>query len=123
MAIRESILHYAAEVYGTEPEYLWQRTPDAAVLRHKSNRKWYGLILRISKNKLGLDSQELVDILNIKCDTQQIGSLQMKRGFFPAYHMNKSHWLTILLDGTVPVEEICVLLDWSFELTAEKQKP
>ena len=46
-----------------------------------------------------------------------IGSLRLKEGFFPAYHMNKEKWITIFLDGTVPKNEICDLLDLSYDLT------
>ena len=51
---RERLLRYAAENYGTTPEYPWDGTPDAAVLRHMGNQKWYGLLMRIPSEKLGL---------------------------------------------------------------------
>jgi predicted DNA-binding protein (MmcQ/YjbR family) len=43
----------------------------------------------------------------------------MKAGFLPAYHMNKEHWLTVLLDNTVPEKEIYELIDDSYELTTQ----
>ena len=64
---RESILRYAAENFGTTPEYLWKSTPDAAVLRHRENGKWYGLLTDIPAEKLGLPSGRTVHILNVKC--------------------------------------------------------
>ena len=99
---RESILRYAAENFGTTPEYLWKSTPDAAVLRHRENGKWYGLLTDIPAEKLGLPSDRTVHILNVKCSPLETGSLLQKAGIFPAYHMNKTHWVTVLLDGTLP---------------------
>ncbi len=46
-----------------------------------------------------------------------IGSLRLSKGFLPAYHMNKEHWITILLDGSVEREKIKQLIDLSYELT------
>lgn len=119
---RQAILQYAAEQYGTEPEYPWESTPDAAVLRHTGNSKWYGLLMRIPAKRLGIASDTEADILNVKCDPLETGSLQQKPGIFPAYHMNKTHWITILLDGTVPTAEIFQFLDESFYLTSQKQR-
>lgn len=114
---RAFVLQYAKGNYGTEPEYLWERTPDAGVLRHTSNKKWYGIVMSVSLDKLGLDSGAKADILNVKCDPIVLGSFLMKKGYYPAYHMNKRHWLTILLDGSVPSDEIEMLIDGSYELT------
>ena len=74
---REELLRFAALTYGTEPEYLWESTPDAAVLRHSENRKWYAIIMRIPADRLGLESSERVDIVNVKCGAMMTGSLLM----------------------------------------------
>lgn len=120
--IRNEIIQYAKETYHTEPEYLWAKTPDCAVLRHRDNRKWYAIIMDISKEKLRMQGDEIVDILNVKCDPVMITSLLQSEGFFPAYHMNKTYWITILLDGTVSAEKITGLLDFSYDMTAKKKK-
>ena len=115
---RQAVLDYARETYGTAPEYLWAKYPDDAVLRHGDNRKWYALIMNISKDKLGLECAEAVDIMNVKCDPKMIGSLRLTEGILPGYHMNKGNWITVLLDGSVEEELIYSLLDLSFSLTA-----
>lgn len=115
---REKLLQYAEEVYDTDPEYLWAKSPGFAVLRHRGNRKWYGMIMDIPKKTLGLSGAGKIDILNVKCDPGMIFSLLSQEGFFPAYHMNKQHWISIALDGSVPENEICVLLDASYEMTS-----
>ncbi len=113
---REDIFEYVKEQYGTIPEYLWDKYPLYAVLKHNNN-KWYGIIMNISKEKLGLEGKEEVDIIDIKCPFEMIGSLRLRKGFLPAYHINKEHWITILLDGSVEKEEIKQLIDLSYELT------
>jgi len=119
---RESIFRYAAENFGTTPEYLWKSTPDAAVLRHRENGKWYGLLTDIPTEKLGLPSGRTVHILNVKCSPLETGSLLQKVGIFPAYHMNKTHWVTVLLDGTLPEPELFWLLQESYSLSMPKPR-
>ena len=119
---RSQVLDYVQDNYGTVPEYPWERTPDAAVLRQKGNAKWYGLIMRIPAQKLGIPTDAMTDILNVKCSPLEIGSLLQKPGIFPAYHMNKTHWISILLDGPVPEAELFFLLDQSFARTKPTPK-
>lgn len=114
---REDLIQYAYETYGTQIEYLWKSSPDNGILRHKHNRKWYAAILPVAGNKVGLDSDEIIDILDLKCEPDMIYSLCEQRGFAPAYHMNKKHWITIILDGTVSKDVIYNLLDLSYEMT------
>ncbi len=113
---REKIFEYVKEEYNTIPEYLWDKYPLYAVLKH-SNNKWYGIIMNISKEKLGLEGKEEIDIMDVKCHPEMIGGLRLKKGFLPAYHMNKEHWITIILDGSVESEKIKELIDLSYEST------
>ena len=119
-AKRADVLNFVNETYGTKPEYLWQKYPNYAVFRHSSG-KWFGVVMDIEKNKLGLEGEDKIDILVAKCDSLLRGSLQGEHGFLPAYHMNKEHWITILLDGTVEKEKVFQILDLSYE-TLEKPK-
>lgn len=112
---RAELFEWAKETYGTEPDYPWNDWN--CVLRHKHNHKWYALVIEVSEKKLGLTSDKIVDVLNLKCDPLLIGSLRMKSGFFPAYHMNKDKWISIIMDGTVPSEEIRNLVELSYQLT------
>lgn len=113
---RQEVFDYARQRYGTEPDYPWMDTN--AVLRHADNKKWYAVILEVRREKLGLDGDGMLDVLNVKCDPILIGSLRLKPGFHPAYHMNKDKWLTIRLDGSVSPAEIQDLIDLSFRLTS-----
>ncbi len=121
-SLRGEVLKYAFEQYGTEPEYPWDSLSDAAVLRHASGGKWYGLIMSVPKNKFGFSDDTPVDVLNLKCDPVMSGSIRLNDGIFPAYHMNKQHWISVLLDGTVEIGLIQMLIDESYSLTAPKIK-
>ncbi len=114
---RDSILNYVYENFGTKPDYPWEKDPKSAVLRHKRSGKWYGLIMEIPGEKVGLTEKELVDVLNIKGEPEMISQLAVQKGFAPAYHMNKTHWLTVILDGSVPETEVYNLIDISYEMT------
>lgn len=119
--MREKLFAYAKKKYHAEPEYLWKRDPESAILRNCNNQKWFAAIMRISKDKLGLKNKEFVWIADFKCDPLLIGSFLQLEGHFPAYHMNKNHWITVLLDGSVKEEQIFRLLDLSYHLTQEKK--
>ncbi|MDE7093711.1 MAG: MmcQ/YjbR family DNA-binding protein, partial [Oscillospiraceae bacterium] len=119
--MREKLFAYAKEKYHAEPEYLWARDPESAILRNSNNQKWFAVIMRISKDKLGLKNKELVWIADFKCDPLLIGSFLQLEGHFPAYHMNKNHWITVLLDGSVKEEQIFQLLDLSYCLIERKK--
>lgn len=122
ISFRSDILKQAYEQYKTEPEYLWMKYPGYAILRHADNQKWYGILMDIPRDRLDLPGDGYVDILDIKVDPDLAGSLLLEEGIFPGYHMNKGHWITVLLDGTVDLELIFSLLDMSFQLTGRKVK-
>lgn len=115
---RYDIFEWVKERYGTLPEYLWDSLPDGAVLRNKSG-KWYAVIMYVRRERLGLTGEGKTDVLDLKCDPLLIGSLLTRRGFLPAYHMNKNHWISILLDGSVPDGEIMDLIRMSYNMTVK----
>lgn len=118
---REEIFAYVKKQYRTIPEYLWSSTPDNAVLRHK-NGKWYAVIMHVAKSKLGLEGDEGVEIINVKCESNMAGIITQMEGFLPGYHMNKRHWITILLDGSVEKSKILDFLDMSYDLINGKRE-
>ncbi len=119
---RNDVFSFVQDTYGVQPEYMWARYPDFAVLRHSSNSKWFAMLGGVKKSALGLEGDELVDIINVKCEPEEIDFLSQQKGFMHGYHMNKRHWLTILLDGSVEFDMICSFITHSFELTAPKIK-
>ncbi len=122
VSLKDNVFQLVKDKYGTEPEYLWARYPEYAILRHSNNRKWYAAVMEIPRNKLGLQGDEKIPVINVKCGVILVGSLLMEKGFFPAYHMQKGKWVTVLLDGTVSMEQIEFLIDVSYDLTNVKIK-
>ena len=108
--------------YGAAPEFLWKRTPDNAIFRHPENGKWFAaVLLNTPRRVLDLPGSGALDILNLKCEPKLKGSLLDGRRIFPGYHMNKEHWITLVLDGSVPWEEIKPLVEMNHLLTAAKK--
>lgn len=108
---------YIKETYGVTGEHLFARDPETCVFRHRSNRKWFGIIMVIPKERLGLPEAGNIRIINLKCDTRLIGSFRQEAGIFPAYHMSKAHWLSVALDKTVDDDKLRFLLEMSYDLT------
>ena len=119
---RQDIYDYAKQRYGTEPEALWATAPDYAVLRHTDNRRWYALILRIPRKKVGLPGEGLIDVLEVKRDPAFSSGEIDGVPVLPPYHMNKLHWIAFPLDGTMPLETACLMLDLSFVLTGPRRR-
>lgn len=118
---RQGVFAYVLQAYGTSPEYPWGDMPAAAVLRRNEDRKWYGVVMAVSREKLGLPGPGTVDILNVKLEPELITLLLGEKGYFPAYHMNKTHWITLLLDGSLSLGEIGPWLERSYHLTARRK--
>ena len=112
----KEIVAYIKNKYRDELEFLWKKSPKNAVVRRKSSKKWYALILTLSKRKLNLNSDEAVEIINLHNNPEEIEKLIDYKKYFLAYHMNKKHWCTICLDGTVELKEIYRMIDISYEL-------
>ncbi len=119
---RERITRYIQEVYGTEAEHLWADSPDSAIFRHPASRKWYAVMMGVLPKRLGLSGEQVLDVMNVRCSTIMVGSLLAAKGFLPAYHMNKDHWISIVLDGAVPDSQIEPLLEWSYDSVAPKRQ-
>ena len=121
--MRETVFAYIKKKYGASPEYPWAKYDDNAVFRHSDNKKWFALVMRVEKEKLGFSGHEYVNVINLKIDDMMFRDVLVKEeGIIPAYHMNKEHWITVLLDGTVEVSRVFDLLDISFSATASKKK-
>ena len=109
------------DAYGTLPDYPFEEDFETAVLRHADTRKWYGIVMRVSRRKFGFDSDEVIDVVNLKLPMEMYGSFGAADGVYPAYHMNKLHWISVLLPDA-PEDLIGFLTSVSFEATKEKKK-
>ena len=118
---KQEFLNICMDLYDTSPDYPFDENFETAVLRHTDNRKWYAIVMRVSRRKFGLDSDEVIDVVNLKLPTEMFGSFGEADGVYPAYHMNKLHWISVLLpDATEDV--VAFLTNVSFEATRSKIK-
>ncbi|MGZ9835779.1 MmcQ/YjbR family DNA-binding protein [Streptococcus sp. V940] len=104
--------------YENQLEYLWEKSPDTAVLRHDDNQKWYAILMRIPWNRLDKGREGLVEAVNLKHD--QVADLLSQNGIYPAFHMNKRYWISLPLDDTLTDEKVLELFDRSWFLTSKK---
>lgn len=119
---REEFENYITETYGIKKDCPWMKYPEYAVFRHASNQKWFALVMDLPKDRLSLQEDGFLSVVNFKCDPTFITSLLCEPGFYPAYHMNKEKWITVALDGSVSGDKIKLLLDMSYEMTESKMQ-
>lgn len=113
---KQSFLKYCLNTYGTVPDHPFEDDFITVVLRHADNRKWYALVMRVSRRKFGFDSDEVIDVVNLKLPIEMFGSFGVSDGVYPAYHMNKLHWISVLLPDA-PEDVVQFLVNVSFEAT------
>ena len=118
---KQQFLSYCLNTYGTSPDYPFDEDFETAVLRHIDNRKWYAIVMRVSWRKFGFDGDEVIDVVNLKLPTERFGSFDAADGVYPAYHMNKLHWISVLLPDA-PEDVVQFLTNVSFEATRAKPK-
>ena len=119
--IKQQLFEYCFNTYGTSPDYPFDEDFETAVLRHEGNRKWYAIVMRVSRRKFGFESDEVIDVVNLKLPTEMFGSFGAADGVYPAYHMNKLHWISVLLPDA-PDDIVQFLVNVSFEATKDKRK-
>ena len=112
------IMAFVQEKFGNQLEYLWEKSPDTAVLRHEDNQKWYAILMRIPWNRLDKGRDGLVEAVNLKHD--QVADLLSQNGIYPAFHMNKRYWISLPLDDTLTDEKVLELFERSWFLTSKK---
>ena len=113
-------IKYVKEKYNDELEYLWQKFPNNAIWRNKKNNKWYGVLLVVKENKLAIESDKLVEIIDLRFQKENIHKIIDNNRFYPGYHMNKNNWITIKLDNSVETKKIFELIDNSYNLSLKK---
>ena len=73
---RQAFLDYCLDTYGTAADYPFDEDFETAVFRHAGSRKWYALVMRISRRNVGIDSDEMVDVVNLKLLLELFGSFR-----------------------------------------------
>ena len=118
---RQAFLDYCLDTYGTSADYPFDEDFETAVFRHTGNRKWYAIMMRVSRRKFGFDSDEVIDVVNLKLPPEMFGSFGAADGVYLAYHMNKVHWISVLLpDAAQDLVEF--LASASYEATWDRKR-
>lgn len=117
----KKIIKYIKEKYNDDLEYLWKKFPNNAIWRNKNNNKWYGALLEIPESKLGIESDKIIEIIDLRYQKDKIKEIVDKQKVFTGYHMNKNSWITIKLDGSVKTEKIFTLIDNSYNISLNKK--
>ncbi|MGI6057212.1 MAG: MmcQ/YjbR family DNA-binding protein [Bilifractor sp.] len=121
--MRQEVFDYIRKQYHVSPDFPWRTSPESAVFRHEDSRKWFALVMTVSGEKVGASGPDPVDVINLKVDDMLLrDALIQEERIIPAYHMNKVHWITVLLDGTVPAERVYDLIGISFMATRSAKK-
>ena len=103
--------------WNEELEFLWEDSPEYAVLRRTDTGKWYGVMMRLPGRKFGLEDDSVSEFLLLRVPHDAV--LSDKR-FLPAYHMNKRTWFAIRLDGSLELAEILHLTECSRKQAVKK---
>lgn len=123
MKLKSRITDYIESQYGVGEEHPWEKYPEFSVFRHLDNHKWFALTMEVRRDVLALAGEGKVDVINLKIDDPVYRDVILQdEGIMPGYHMNKEHWITVLLDGTVPEKQIRLLLDISFQTTSSRHR-
>ena len=121
MMTKQEYLSHCLDAFGTPPDYPFDEDFETAVLRHADTRKWYAIVMKVSRRKFGMNSDEVIDVVNLKLPMEMFGSFGAADGVYPAYHMNKLHWISVLLPDA-PADLTQFLTSVSFEATKQKPK-
>lgn len=113
------IVNEIIKKYNVSPEFLWDKYPSYGIFRSKSSNKWFAAILNVDKSKVINNESGEIEIINVKVD-DLVNDYLKEKGIFPAYHMSKKSWITIILDDTCKDEKIMELIDISYELVNKK---
>lgn len=119
---RDEVEKYINKKLNVLKENPWKEYPDFTTFKHEDSKKWFALIMEVQYEKLKIEKAGIVDVINLKNIPDMIGSLRINEGILPAYHMNKEHWISVLLDGSVELKRIYELIDLSYELTMKNKR-
>ena len=113
------IVNEIIKKYNVSPEFLWDKYPSYGIFRSKTSNKWFAAILNVDKSKVINNKSGEIEIINVKVD-DLVNDYLKEKGIYPAYHMSKKSWITIILDDTCKDEKIMELIDISYEIVNKK---
>ena len=114
--LKDDYIAWIKSKFGAEPDYPWPDDAPYSFVFRCPNQKWFALVMKIKYRQLGLTGDEEVWVVNMKAEPDAISALVDKKSIFPAWHMNKKHWITVLLTAVTDFEKLCELTQKSYEL-------
>lgn len=117
---RNDLIKFLQQEYICDIDYPWEKYPDYVVIRRRDNQKWFAGIFTITGHKVGLDTNEPIDVVNLKCESDLIPTLIRESGIYSAYHMNKQHWISVDIERYEDIEKLKMLVDMSYRLVGKK---
>ena len=116
----KAVIEYIKNQYGDELEFLWPKFPNNAIWRRKDNKKWYSLIISLPRNKLKQAGDGIVEIIDVRITEDDLKLIDNK-SILEAYHMNKKHWITLIMDNSLDNAFVFNLIDKSYILANNKK--
>lgn len=111
---RNDFIKYLQQEYICDIDYPWEKYPDYIVIRRRDNQKWFLGIFTIRGHQVGLDTNESMDVVNLKCEPYLIPILIRESGVYPAYHMNKQYGISMDIESYEDIEKFKMLGDMSY---------
>lgn len=108
---------YIFEKYDDRPCFPWDTFSGYGVFKNPANGKWYALVMNMDYSKLDKNKSGEIEVVNLKLSEEKISELHKRKGFYPAYHMNKKSWITVVLDDTIDDNVLFNLLEESHNFT------
>lgn len=122
MTDKQFVLDYVKTLSGASYDCPFEEDFGTTVLRHKDSGKWFGIIMSVSGKKIGREDPAYLDVMNLKSNPEDSLILfDLYPQIIPAYHMNKTHWITVPLDSSLSDELVTMLIDKSYYLTKKKK--
>lgn len=121
--LREKYEAYIAESFESAVDYPWpdyEGDVSTAVWRCPNNRM-FALVMDITYRKFGFESDDPVSVVNLKVDPDKKDLLIDGKSVFPGYHMNKKHWVSVLLTAVTSWERLSEMTRRSYELVKGKK--
>ena len=116
----KELIQYIQDSYGAKLEYLWKRFQNNAICRRTDNQKWFCLIMTVAGDKIGMDTPSPVEVIDLRAYPEDIERLLLDTRYLPGYHMSKKSWFTVVLDYSVPTEELTKKIEESFHIVGKK---
>ena len=118
--LKDDYIAWIKTQFGATPDYPWPDDAPYSFVFRCPNKKWFTLVMKIKYRQLGLNSDEAVWVVNMKAEQDAIPTLIDRKSIFPAWHMNKKHWITVLLTAATDFEKLCELTKKSYEFVNRK---